>query len=71
MKIGLSHERVLTLFHDDANDFFNTTSSLREVCKEFVDKNHTLKNVFRLFNPIKPMLAARKSPGNVFNLMTR
>lgn len=60
LKIGLSHERVLPIYHVDALEYYNATSSLREVCKEFVDKTHSLKNVLRMFHPIKPMLSARK-----------
>jgi DNA ligase-4 len=60
LKIGLTHERLLFIFHSDAPDFYNSTSSLRDVCIEFVDKNHSLKNVLRLFHPIKPMLSGKR-----------
>ncbi len=60
LNIRFSHEKLLSIFHPDANEFYNATSSLKEVCNEFVDKNHSLKNVQRLFHPIKPMLAAKK-----------
>lgn len=69
LKIGLKHERVLEYYHPDAVDFFNVTSSIREVCREFEDRNHSLKNVLRLFHPIKPMLAARRAPLDIRQLL--
>ena len=65
LKIGIKHDKVLEYFHSDALDFYNATSSLREVCREFEDVNHSLKNVLRLFHPIKPMLSARRSPNDL------
>lgn len=65
LKIGMKHDKVLEYFHADAVDYYNATSSLKEVCKEFEDKNHSLKNVLRLFHPIKPMLAAKRSPDDI------
>lgn len=35
LETGLHHEQVLNLFHPDALDYYNSTSSLIEVCKEF------------------------------------
>ncbi|EGR30594.1 hypothetical protein IMG5_128250, partial [Ichthyophthirius multifiliis] len=61
LKIGINHDKTLTLFHQDALALFNTTSSLREVCNEFQDKNHRLQEVMRIFYPIRPMLAQKKS----------
>lgn len=61
LKIGLKYEKILQLYHPDAVEYYNNTSSLKEVCKEFVDPNKTIKNMFRLFNPIKPMLAGKKN----------
>ncbi|EAR99063.1 ATP-dependent DNA ligase (macronuclear) [Tetrahymena thermophila SB210] len=61
LNLGINHEIILALFHPDAVVLFNSTSSLWEVCKEFVDPNHKLSNVLRLFHPIKPMLAGRKT----------
>ncbi len=34
LKIGLSHERVLNIFHPDGLEYYNSTSSLKEVCNE-------------------------------------
>lgn len=48
LKIGLKHERLLTTYHPEALDLYNLTSNLREVCKEFMDINHTLSNVLRV-----------------------
>lgn len=48
IRIGLSHERLLTCYHPEALDLFNVTSNLREVCNEFIDTKHTLSNVLRV-----------------------
>ena len=69
LKVGLGHEIVLKYFHEDALEYYNVTSSLKEVCKEFEDKNHKLKNVLRLFHPIKPMLAAKRTLDDIMKIM--
>lgn len=69
LKIGLKYEKVLEMFHPDAPEYYNATSSLREVCKEFENPNHSLKNVLRLFHPIKPMLAAKKTPDEIRSIL--
>ena len=48
LKVGLKHERLLTSYHPEALDLYNLTSNLKEVCKEFIDINHTLSNVLRV-----------------------
>jgi len=40
LKIGLKYEKLLELFHPDAPEYYNATSSIKEVCKEFVDPEH-------------------------------
>lgn len=69
LKVGMKYEKVLEYFHPDAPEYYNATSSLREVCREFENRNHSLKNVLRLFHPIKPMLAAKKTPNDVRSLL--
>ena len=62
LKIGLKHEKVLRCYHPDALQYYNTTSNLKEVCEIFEDVSYKLeKNVFRLFSPIRPMLAGKKT----------
>lgn len=48
LKAGLRHERLLNCYHPEALDLYNLTSNLKEVCKEFVDIQHTLSNVLRV-----------------------
>lgn len=68
LKIGLKYEKLLELFHPDAPEYYNATSSIKEVCKEFIDPEHQLKNVLRIFHAIKPMLAAKKAPEEIRKL---
>lgn len=49
LKIGISHEKVLRTYHPEAVDFYNYTSNLKYVCKEFINKDHTLTNILRVF----------------------
>lgn len=60
LKIGIGHEKALKFFHPDALEYYNATSSLSEICKEFVSLDHRLQNVLRLFHPIRPMLSDKK-----------
>jgi len=66
LKIGIKHEKVLPLFHTDALDLYNVTSNLREVCRELQDPNKVMgSNIFRLFAPIKPMLAGKRKADEI------
>lgn len=49
LKIGIKHEKVLKIYHPEALDFYNFTSNLKDVCKEFVNKEHTLTNILRVY----------------------
>lgn len=60
---------MLNFYHPDALEYYNSSSSLLEVCKEFVDINHKLKNVLRLFHPVKPMLANKRQMQQLFNIL--
>ncbi|KAL6068764.1 DNA ligase, variant 2 [Balamuthia mandrillaris] len=70
LKMGLSEKLILNYFHPDAVELFNVTSSLRKVCAELKDPTFRLssKNA-SLFQPVKPMLASRRSPELVTKFM--
>ena len=62
LKVGVGHETLLKNFHPDALDLYNVTSDLGEVFKELNSTTGRVKlgaDRFRLFMPIKPMLAER------------
>ena len=48
LRIGLKHEKILNVYHPEANDLYNLTSNLRKVAEEFQDKSHTLTNIMRV-----------------------
>ena len=35
LRIGLKHEKILNVYHPEANDLYNLTSNLRKVAEEF------------------------------------
>lgn len=60
LKVGVGHETLLKNFHPDALDLYNVTSDLGEVFKELNSASGRVRigaDRFRLFFPIKPMLA--------------
>jgi len=62
MKMGMSKDTILKLFHPNALELYNTTSSLKKVCEVVLDPKRVKKelNRLRVFTPCIPMLAARK-----------
>ena len=49
LKIGVKHERILHVYHPSALELYNLTSNLREVCKEFENKEVEVgTNTFRV-----------------------
>lgn len=69
LKIGIGHETLFKQFDPRALDVYNSTSSLKEVCKFIADpKNSKYANtLFQIFCPIKPMLAGRMTLNNIIN----
>lgn len=66
LKIGIGHETILKAYHPDAMELFNATSDLKAVFDELHNQEKGLASngvmKFRMFFPIKPMLAAKMSP---------
>jgi DNA ligase-4 len=66
----MSEKTVFNYFHEDAVDYFNVTSNLRKVCEDLKNPQKKLvHDQVSLFNPVKPMLAARYPPEKVPKLM--
>lgn len=61
MKIG-TNESILKAYHDRAYEIYSNTNNLREVFTKLQDRTSQLgTQLFTLHQPIKPMLAGRKS----------
>ncbi|KAI5618496.1 DNA ligase 4 isoform X1 [Silurus asotus] len=59
MKLGISKETVLQVFHTDAPELYNVTTDLDRVCRQLHDPSVSLNEVsIGLFSAFKPMLAA-------------
>ncbi|KAK1167955.1 DNA ligase 4 [Acipenser oxyrinchus oxyrinchus] len=59
MKLGISKETVLQMFHPDATELHNVTTDLEKVCRQLHDPSVSLSDVsIGLFSAFKPMLAA-------------
>ena len=63
LKLGIGHETVLKNYHRHAIDIYNATSDLKAVFTEVDDYEAVMKagkpTVFKMFFPIRPMLAGR------------
>ncbi|XP_051558436.1 DNA ligase 4 [Myxocyprinus asiaticus] len=59
MKLGISKETVLQVFHPDAPELYSVTTDLNKVCIQLHDPAVSLSEVsVDLFSAFKPMLAA-------------
>ncbi|CAG00994.1 unnamed protein product, partial [Tetraodon nigroviridis] len=59
MKLGVSKETVLQVFHPDSPDLYNVNTDLNKVCQQLHDPSVSLSDVsIELFSAFKPMLAA-------------
>ncbi|KAL1006226.1 hypothetical protein UPYG_G00069490 [Umbra pygmaea] len=66
MKLGVSKETVLQVFHADAAELYNVTTDLNKVCQQLHDPSVSLSEVsISLFSAFKPMLA---TVGNMRNV---
>jgi len=64
LKLGIGHESIFKMYHRHALDIFNATSDLKAVFEQVEDYEAATKGgnaqlVYRLFFPIKPMLAGK------------
>lgn len=59
MKLGISKETVLQVFHPDASELYNVVTDLNKVCQQLHNPSVSLSDVsISLFSAFKPMLAA-------------
>ncbi|KAG9335030.1 hypothetical protein JZ751_006171 [Albula glossodonta] len=59
MKLGMSKETALQVFHPDAPELYNVTTDLDKVCRQLHDPSVSLSEVsIGLFSAFRPMLAA-------------
>lgn len=71
MKLGLGQTVILNTFHKDAEELFNVTTNLEEVCVKLYQPSIELADAeIRLFMPFRPMLAFNAKLNEVENLMT-
>ena len=65
MKLGIGHETILKMYHKHAMDIFNSTSDLKAVFsqveefEEVTGGDGSGQVVYRMFFPVKPMLAGK------------
>ncbi|XP_072293749.1 DNA ligase 4 [Eucyclogobius newberryi] len=66
MKISISKETVLQVFHPDAAELYNVNTDLNKVCQQLHDTAVSLSDVsISLFSAFKPMLAAVANIRNI------
>ncbi|XP_062270491.1 DNA ligase 4 [Scomber scombrus] len=66
MKLGISKEIVLQVFHPDAAELYNVNTDLNKVCQQLHNPSVSLSDVsIGLFSAFKPMLAAVANIRNV------
>jgi DNA ligase-4 len=75
LKAGIGHETILKNYHPDALELFNATSDLRSVFEELQNLEDQARGggaqLFRMFFPIKPMLAGKLSPQQIAELVRK
>lgn len=66
MKLGISKETVLQVFHPDASELYNVNTDLNKVCQQLHNPSMSLSDVsIGLFSAFKPMLAGVANIRNV------
>uniref|UniRef100_A0A914UW65 DNA ligase n=1 Tax=Plectus sambesii TaxID=2011161 RepID=A0A914UW65_9BILA len=70
MKIGMKETSVLSVFHPEAGQLYDVTTSLSKVCTQLRDPSTRLDVIqVQLFNPFRPMLANRVPVDKVAEVM--
>ncbi|XP_077409514.1 DNA ligase 4 [Vanacampus margaritifer] len=66
MKLGISKETVLQVFHPEAAELYNVNTDLNKVCQQLHNPSVSLSDVsIGLFSAFKPMLAAVANIGSI------
>ncbi|XP_076808951.1 DNA ligase 4-like isoform X1 [Clavelina lepadiformis] len=69
-KLKLGHKIMLKVFHPDAEEVYNITTSLRQVCERLPDIDVCLSDAeIELFQPFRPMLALNAKLEEIEKLM--
>lgn len=69
LKIGISENTILTLFHLDSVDLFSVCADLQKVCIDLIDPKFRLNEAeIQLFTPFRPMLGQRASIPQILKL---
>ncbi|XP_071941905.1 DNA ligase 4-like [Antedon mediterranea] len=70
MKVGLSQSSIFSVFHQDADEYFNVTNSLSKVCKDLRNSETRMNEIaIEVFSPFSPMLGMRATINQVEKLM--
>lgn len=70
LKVGLSQASVLSVYHPDAEEFYNVNNNLEKVCRLMRDLSVRIHEIgVTVFSPFSPMLGERASPDKVEKLM--
>jgi DNA ligase-4 len=68
LKVGLSENSILSVFHPDALDLFSVSSSLEKVCSDLRSPDIKLnETAISYFTPFRPMLGQRASIDQAIN----
>ncbi|PVD23875.1 hypothetical protein C0Q70_17149 [Pomacea canaliculata] len=72
LKMGLSQASVFSVYHTDAEDFFNVNNSLEKVCRLLRNPATRMHEIgISIFSPFTPMLGDRGSKGEQFDIKSR
>jgi len=70
MKLKVGHKIILRAFHPDAEDLFNVTTSLKQVCERLKDvATRVSESSIKILCPFRPMLAQNAKLEQVESLM--
>lgn len=70
LKVGLSQASVLSVFHPDAEEFYNVNNNLEKVCRMLREKNVRVHEIgISVFSPFTPMLGERGAPDQIEKIM--
>uniref|UniRef100_A0A5S6QX03 DNA ligase n=1 Tax=Trichuris muris TaxID=70415 RepID=A0A5S6QX03_TRIMR len=66
LKIGLSSDAILKMYHPDASQLYDVTVSLKRVCEQLPNLDASIALIeVALFKPFRPMLACLVLPDDV------
>ncbi|XP_015585173.1 DNA ligase 4 isoform X6 [Cephus cinctus] len=59
VRLGMGHKKIFAAYHPDANDLFDVTSNVREICDKLIDPKMRMRHDIKIFAHFKPMLCER------------